>query len=67
MPQVEALESGVFRSDLPARFKCHPAAYQVGCYTILRPRIDQRTNQDPEISARTGLNLMGERIIGGLC
>ena len=26
--QVEALESGVFRSDLPVRFKCKPAAYQ---------------------------------------
>ena len=27
--KVEALESGVFRSDLPTRFKCKPAAYQV--------------------------------------
>ena len=27
--QVEALESGVFRSDLPTRFKLDPAAYQV--------------------------------------
>lgn len=27
--KVEALESGVFRSDLPTRFKCNPAAYQV--------------------------------------
>ncbi len=27
--QVEALESGVFRSDLPTRFKLQPAAYQV--------------------------------------
>ncbi|KAK9824549.1 hypothetical protein WJX72_011249 [[Myrmecia] bisecta] len=26
--KVEALESGVFRSDLPIRFKCKPAAYQ---------------------------------------
>ena len=26
---VEALESGVFRSDLPTRFKLKPAAYQV--------------------------------------
>ena len=25
---VEALESGVFRSDLPTRFKVKPAAYQ---------------------------------------
>ena len=27
--KVEALESGVFRSDLPMRFKCKPDAYQV--------------------------------------
>jgi DNA polymerase epsilon subunit 1 len=26
--KVEALESGVFRSDLPTRFKCRAAAYQ---------------------------------------
>ena len=26
--KVEALESGVFRSDLPTRFKLKPAAYQ---------------------------------------
>ena len=28
--KVEALESGVFRSDLPTQFKLEPAAYQVG-------------------------------------
>lgn len=28
--KVEALESGVFRADLPLKFKCKPAAYQVG-------------------------------------
>lgn len=27
--KVEAIESGVFRSDLPMRFKTKPAAYQV--------------------------------------
>ncbi len=27
--KVEALEAGVFRSDLAARFKLQPAAYQV--------------------------------------
>ena len=27
--KVEAIESGVFRADLPTRFKCKPAAYQV--------------------------------------
>lgn len=27
--KVEALESGVFRADLPVRFKCKAAAYQV--------------------------------------
>lgn len=27
--KVEALESGVFRSDLPTRFKLEAAAYQV--------------------------------------
>lgn len=27
--QVEALESGVFRSDLPTRFRTRPEAYQV--------------------------------------
>lgn len=26
--KVEALESGVFRSDLPTRFKCKQTAYQ---------------------------------------
>ena len=30
--KVEALESGVFRSDLPTQFKLEPAAYQVGCF-----------------------------------
>lgn len=28
--KVEALESGVFRSDLPTHFRCEPSAYQVG-------------------------------------
>lgn len=28
--KVEALESGVFRADLPLKFKCKPAAYQAG-------------------------------------
>lgn len=28
--KVEALESGVFRSDIPTRFKCCPETYQVG-------------------------------------
>jgi hypothetical protein len=28
--KVEALESGVFRADLPVKFKCKAAAYQVG-------------------------------------
>ena len=27
--KVEAIESGVFRADLPMRFKCKPAAYKV--------------------------------------
>lgn len=27
--RVEAIESGVFRSDLPLKFKCKPEAYQV--------------------------------------
>jgi len=27
--KVEAIESGVFRADLPVRFKCKPSAYQV--------------------------------------
>ncbi|KAG2442618.1 hypothetical protein HXX76_002703 [Chlamydomonas incerta] len=27
--KVEALESGVFRADLPLKFKCKPAAYQM--------------------------------------
>jgi len=29
LQQVEALESGVFRSDLPCKFRCKPEAYQV--------------------------------------
>ncbi len=28
--KVEAIEAGVFRADLPMRFKCKPSAYQVG-------------------------------------
>jgi hypothetical protein len=28
--KVEALESGVFRSDLPCKFKCKAEAFQVG-------------------------------------
>ena len=31
--KVEALESGVFRSDIPTRFKCKPDAYQV-CHAV---------------------------------
>lgn len=27
--KVEAIESGVFRSDLPMRFRCQPAAFIV--------------------------------------
>ena len=27
--KVEAIESGVFRSDIPTRFMCRPPAYQV--------------------------------------
>lgn len=30
MLQVEALESGVFRADLPCKFRCKAEAYQVG-------------------------------------
>ena len=33
--KVEALESGVFRSDLPCRFKLQPAAYQARCCLCL--------------------------------
>ena len=33
--KVEALESGVFRSDLPTQFKLEPAAYQVHPLTYL--------------------------------
>jgi len=32
--KVEAIESGVFRSDLPMRFKMKPAAYQVSVYVL---------------------------------
>ena len=28
---VEAIESGVFRSDLPTKYRCDPAAYQEVC------------------------------------
>ena len=38
--KVEALESGVFRSDLPTQFKLEPAAYQVrpsACLVCLMP------------------------------
>lgn len=34
--KVEALESGVFRADLPMRFKCKPSAYQV---TVGHPHV----------------------------
>ena len=34
--KVEALESGVFRSDIPTRFKCKPAAYQARARTRMR-------------------------------
>ena len=34
--KVEALESGVFRSDLPTQFKLEPAAYQVSLKRIIR-------------------------------
>ena len=39
--KVEAIESGVFRADLPTRFKCKPAAYQVCC--IGREQCQQRS------------------------
>ena len=35
--KVEALESGVFRSDLPTRFKCKPAAYQACPMPLAQP------------------------------
>ena len=41
--QVEALESGVFRSDLPTRFKLEAAAYQVAAARLRlcrRPWLD---------------------------
>ena len=44
--KVEAIESGVFRADLPTRFKCKPAAYQVQeqcqrCMLCAQGRISQ--------------------------
>ena len=39
--KVEAIESGVFRADLPTRFKCKPAAYQVRCMWIGRDQCQQ--------------------------
>ena len=41
--KVEAIESGVFRADLPTRFKCKPAAYQVCCIYIGREQCQQRS------------------------
>lgn len=35
--KVEALESGVFRSDLPTQFKLEPAAYQVSAESVTMP------------------------------
>lgn len=35
--KVEALQSGIFRSDLPAHFKCDPPAYQARTRAIEPP------------------------------
>jgi len=56
--KVEALESGVFRSDLPTRFKLKPAAYQarhdstsiLQCFTT-RPVSNDRV-ADPHAKSR---------------
>ena len=40
--KVEALESGVFRSDIATRFKCKPDAYQVLRPWTLAHWIDDR-------------------------
>ena len=43
--KVEALESGVFRSDLPMRFKCKPEAYQVSLHLLSRCQISAALKQ----------------------
>ena len=46
--KVEALESGVFRSDLPTQFKLEPAAYQVSakvCMDTSRMGSAQRSGE----------------------
>ena len=51
--KVEALESGVFRSDLPTQFKLEPAAYQVHpplCSPCLR-HAPPKTRQSPAVKA----------------
>ena len=64
--KVEALESGVFRSDLPCGFKLQPEAYQVRilpvtvcamcssgrCLVSPRPRASQRHVSSMRISRR---------------
>lgn len=47
--KVEALEAGVFRSDLPARFKLQSKAYQV-----TRPPAPRGTLTPTDICARIG-------------
>jgi len=62
--KVEALESGVFRSDLPTRFKLKPAAYQarhdstsiLQCFTT-RPVSNDRV-ADLHAKVVTGLALL---------
>lgn len=51
--KVEALESGVFRSDLPTKFKVKPAAYQVGPMPSHHPPISAHVVALPKVSVRS--------------
>jgi hypothetical protein len=52
--KVEALESGIFRSDLPTRFKLQPAAYQVGVTFGCTCKPDTVGVVDPQLSRYPG-------------
>ena len=51
--KVEALESGVFRSDLPTQFKLEPAAYQVSA--------NRRYNACDDLQAEIAWGLVNKR------
>lgn len=46
--KVEAIESGVFRADIPTKFKLNRAAYQVRAHRFLYVSCNRELQRCPE-------------------